>query len=280
MPPKKKIDTNKKVNKSVTIVSSGKAIKHRSQAQNEAAVRNLVKAREAKQKYQKLRKEGFNRENVTEATNIIANQLDRLSSFSPESNPAVAQLMAELNGRFPTANELADMTNSEYYRYATSLRSFLGHSLSDENSINKLFDKISYEVIGTQLTRKKNERMSSYHRRRSKFISEHEETAKEAFKLYRQLESTHAGVILRGKVSPRAYGSDNLITDLFDFIENDYDGNFDAAVRYWQDQLTEQYRWEEQMLAEDPEATKLTKFDWTGREKYASFVSRNYQQNS
>ena len=259
MPPKKKIDTNKKVNKSVTIVSSGKAIKHRSQAQNEAAVRNLVKAREAKQKYQKLRKEGFTRENVAEATNIIANQLDRLSSFSPESNPAVAQLMAELNGRFPTANELADMTNSEYYRYATSLRSFLGHSLSDEDSINKLFDKISYEVIGKQLTRKKNERMSTYHLRRSKFISEHEATA---------------------KLSPQAYGSDNLITDLFDFIENDYDGNFDAAVRYWQDQLTEQYRWEERTIASRPEGTKLTKFDWTGREKYASFVSRNYQQNS
>ena len=124
------------------------------------------------------------------------------------------------------------------------------------------------------MTRKPHERYQYYHRRRQQFIKEHEDTAKQAFKLYRQLESTHAGVILRGKLSPQAYGSDNLITDLFDFVENEYDGDFDKAVAYWQEQLTEQYRWEEQELSKAGKGAKLTKFDWTGREKYASFTPR------
>ena len=275
--PKKKSDFKQVKKNVVTVASGGKNVQKfntRSQAQNEAAVRNLVKAREAKQKYQKLRREGFTRDTVAEATEVISGQLDRLSVFQPENNPAVSQLLSELGGQFPSANELASMTNAEYYRYATTLRTFLGAPLSDENAVNKLFDKILYEVVGSQLTRKPHERYQYYHRRRQQFIKEHEDTAKQAFKLYRQLESTHAGVILRGKLSPQAYGSDNLITDLFDFVENEYDGDFDKAVAYWQEQLTEQYRWEEQELSKAGKGAKLTKFDWTGREKYASFTPR------
>ena len=274
--PKKKIDQSRQATQGVvslaSTVKSNQSNRSWTAKQNEAAIRNLKLAREAKSMYQKLRKEGFTRDTVTEATQIIEFQLNRLSTFQPEKNPAVAQLLDEIGGTFPSANELATMSNSEYYKYATTLRTFLGNSLSDGKAIDRLFDKILYEVVGTQLQRKKNERMQAYHRRRKQFIDEHEEISREAFKLYRQLESTHAAVILRGKRSPQAYGSDNLITDLFDFVENEYDGDFDKAVAYWQKQLSEQYRWEEQEIARLGKGTKLTKFDWTGREKYASFT--------
>lgn len=255
--------------------SQKSAKKPRSQKQNEAAIKNLKKAREAKKRYQELRKQGFSYENVAEATSIIQEQLSRLSAFDPQNNAAVARLMENIGGEFPTANELAAMSKSEYYKYAGALRSFLGSSLSDPDAVRRIYDTVLSEVVGQQLTRKKNERRTTYHRRRQQFIAEHEATAKKAFELYRMLEETHAGVILRGKLSPMAYGSDNLITDLFDFVENDYDGDRDKALDYWREQLSAQYQWEEQELANATKgAKKLTKFDWKGRESYASFVAR------
>ena len=245
----------------------------RTKKQNEAALRNLSKARQAKKAYQELREQGFNRENIGEATEIIQQQLSRLSSFHPENNPAVAQLLEEVGGNFPNREQISAMSQSDYYTYATSLRSFLGSPLSSEKGITQLTNRLVSEIIGESLMRKKGERRSSYFERRKQFISENEEVAKQAFRLYRQLESTHAGLILRGKISPEAYGSDNLIVDLFDFVENDYDGDFDAARAYWEEQLENQYQWEEQERA-NFKGKKISKFDWEGRESYESFVRR------
>ena len=276
MPSKKKVKKANDMSKVVVSQQTSTSKRPRTKKQNEAALRNLQKAREAKKRYQALRKEGFSFENVAEATSIIEDQLHRLSTFDPQNNAAVARLMENIGGQFPTANELANMSKSEYYKYAGALRSFLGSSLSDPDSFRRIYDTVLSEVVGKQLTRKKNERRTTYYRRRKQFIDEHEATAKKAFELYRMLEETHAGVILRGKLSPMAYGSDNLITDLFDFVENDYDGDRDQALDYWREQLSAQYQWEEQELANATKgANKLTKFDWKGRESYASFVARN-----
>ena len=276
MAAKKKIKKSNDMSKLVVTQQTSTSKRPRTKKQNDAALRNLQKAREAKKRYQALRKEGFSYENVAEATSIIEDQLRRLSTFDPQNNAAVARLMENIGGQFPTANELANMSKSEYYKYAGALRSFLGSSLSDPDSFRRIYDTVLSEVVGKQLTRKKNERRTTYYRRRKQFIDEHEETAKKAFELYRMLEETHAGVILRGKLSPMAYGSDNLITDLFDFVENDYDGDRDQALDYWREQLSAQYQWEEQELATATKgANKLTKFDWKGRESYASFVARN-----
>ena len=276
MAAKKKIKKSNDMSKLVVTQQTSTSKRPRTKKQNDAALRNLQKAREAKKRYQALRKEGFSYENVAEATSIIEDQLRRLSTFDPQNNAAVARLMENIGGQVPTANELANMSKSEYYKYAGALRSFLGSSLSDPDSFRRIYDTVLSEVVGKQLTRKKNERRTTYYRRRKQFIDEHEETAKKAFELYRMLEETHAGVILRGKLSPMAYGSDNLITDLFDFVENDYDGDRDQALDYWREQLSAQYQWEEQELATATKgANKLTKFDWKGRESYASFVARN-----
>ena len=279
--PKRKSDLSKKTanqlvnmgNSSSKKVKKGSGKSTRSKKQNEAALRNLAKARQAKKAYDELRKQGFNRENIGEATDIIQQQLSRLSSFHPENNPAVAQLLEEVGGNLPTQAQISAMSNSEYYTYATSLRSFLGSPLSSEKGINQLTNRLVSEIIGENLMRKKGERRNSYFERRKQFISENAETAKQAFRLYRQLESTHAGLILRGKISPEAYGSDNLIVDLFDFVENDYDGDFDAARAYWEEQLENQYQWEEQERA-NFKGKKISKFDWEGRESYESFVRR------
>lgn len=273
--------TNQLVN--ISSFSSNKAKKSsrgskRTENQNQAALRNLAKARQAKKAYQELRNQGFNRENIGEATEIIQQQLARLSSFHPENNPAVAQLMEEVGGNFPTQAQISAMSQSEYYTYATSLRSFLGSPLSSEKGINRLTNRLVSEIIGENLTRKKGERRTTYFERRKQFISENAETAKQAFRLYRQLESTHAGLILRGKISPEAYGSDNLIADLFDFVENDYDGDFDAARAYWEEQLENQYQWEEQERA-NFKGKEISKFDWEGRESYESFVRRKTKRN-
>ena len=271
MPAKKKIKRTNQLADTVIVNPTAPSPRK----SNEKTLRALKKAREAKKKYQTLRKEGFTFNNVAEATEIIQKQLSRLSAFDPQSNVAVARLMENIGGDFPTANELAAMSKSEYYKYAGALRSFLGSSLSDPDAVRRIYDTVLSEVVGSQLTKKKNERRSTYYKRRQRFIDEHEETAKKAFELYRMLEETHAGVILRGKLSPMAYGSDNLITDLFDFVENDYDGDRDQALDYWREQLSAQYQWEEQELANATKGSKkLTKFDWKGRESYASFVAR------
>lgn len=280
MPKRKNSSTKKAANQLVNIESSSKkgakkssGTAKRTKKQNEAALRNLSKARQAKKAYEELRKQGFNRENISEATEIIQQQLSRLSSFHPENNPAVAQLLEEVGGNFPTQAQISKMSQGDYYTYATSLRSFLGSPLSSEKGITQLTNRLVSEIIGESLMRKKGERRTSYFERRKHFISENEETAKQAFRLYRQLESTHAGLILRGKISPEAYGSDNLIVDLFDFVENDYDGDFDAARAYWEEQLENQYQWEEQERA-NFKGKKISKFDWEGRESYESFVRR------
>jgi len=261
--PRKKIDQKKKVKRKLT------------QLQNQAALANLAKARAAKMAYYNLRKQGFTRENVYEAGNIISNAIERLSAFDPESNPAVSQLLYEIGGEFPSQEEIANMPQSEYFKYATSLRNYLGSPLSDEKSQKALQDRLISEIIGEKLTRRKGERRTNFLNRRQQFIKENEETASKAFKLYRQLESTHAGLILRGKISPEAYGSDNLITDLFDFIESEYDGDFDAARAYWEEQLENQYAWEEEYKS-NFKGVEVTKFDWQGRESYASFLRRQH----
>ena len=124
MPRRKSNLSKKTANQLVNIDSSSKKSSKRSMKQNEAALRNLANARQAKKAYEELRKEGFNRSNISEATEIIQQQLSRLSSFHPENNPAVAQLLEEVGGNLPTQEQISKMSQSEYYTYATSLRSY------------------------------------------------------------------------------------------------------------------------------------------------------------
>lgn len=250
--------------------------------QREAAMRNLAKAREAKKKYAKLRQEGFNRDTVFEAQKTIYETMEKYKNYNPELNPAFMQLLDEI-GYFRSEQELKDMSTKEYYKYATSLRTFLADPLSDEKNMDRLASRIADEIRRPFLERReqirqglmRNDEMSrqEYKQQRETFLKQNEQVAKEAFKLYRQLQSTHAGLILRGQISPDAYGSDNLIMDLFDFVEGDYNMDFDAARAFWEEKIEEQYALEQQRMS-DFSGRKFEKFDWKLGESYASFVRR------
>lgn len=266
---KRKINLNKKVTKSVADLSSNKRtssskIKRTpSQAQLEA----LAKAREAKRQYAELRKSGFTRETAGEAGAMIEKTIDRLNIAAGGYNPAVAQLMGEV-GYIRNQEQIDKMSKKEYYKYATSLRVFLDDSYSSIDETEKRKQDILREATQVGLMRKKGERRDAYFRRRKEFIKSHEDLAKDAFRLYRELENTAAGLILRSKYSPVAYGSDNLIVDLFDFVENDYDEDFDAAMAFWRGMLEEQV---EKSTYEKAYGNKMTKFEWRRENQYGVF---------
>lgn len=256
--------------------------------QRKAALENLAKARKMKSEYAKLRSEGFSRETIAKAQQVIKSVLDRFSNYSPESNPAVAQLLDEI-GSYKTKEELDSMTNAEYYKFATSLRAFLNNPLSSSKGIENLTNRLVEEIVFDNETRRTRFRRAlvndnplsrnkkDYLHERTAFIKQNEDIARQAFKLYRQLESTHAGLILRNNISPEAYGSDNLIVDLFDFIENDYDQDFDAAVAYWTEMIEEQYAAEQEISA-NFDGKELPRFDWKLQESYESFARRKRRE--
>lgn len=260
---KRKINLNKKVTKSVAHSSSTKVKRTPSQAQ----LQSLAKAREAKRQYAELRKSGFTRETAGEAGAMIEKTIDRLNIAAGGYNPAVAQLMGEI-GYIRNQEQINNMSKKEYYRYATSLRVFLDDSYSSVEETDKRMQEVIREATQVGLMRTKGERRDHYFKRRKEFIKNHEDTARDAFRLYRELENTAAGLILRSKYSPVAYGSDNLIVDLFDFVENDYDEDFDAAMAFWRGMLEEQV---EKSTYEKAYGNKMTKFDWRRENQYGVF---------
>ena len=237
-------------------------------AQYSAAVSNLEKARAAKKEYMRLREQGFTRENVYSATATIEQMLRRNSNFLIELNPAVSQLMDEI-GDFRTASELASMTNKEFYRYATSLNVFLASPLSDPEIARKTMERVLTETIKAQFTRRDDEDINQFKARRREFISSHEDIMKDVFELYRRVEETNAGQILKN-ISPAAYGSENLITDLTEFIENEYDGDMQGAVNYWQEQVTGYYKENIKHMQEyRGKELNVNRYEW--RRGYAKF---------
>ena len=260
---KRKINLDKKVTKSVANMSSSKTKRITSKAQLES----LAKAREAKKQYAELRRSGFTRETAGEAGAMIEKTIDRLKIAAGGYNPAVEQLMSEI-GYIRNQEQIDNMSKKEYYKYATSLRVFLDDSYSSITETEKRRQDILREATQVGLMRKKGERRDAYFKRRKEFINSHEDIAKDAFRLYRELENTAAGLILRSKYSPVAYGSDNLIVDLFDFVEDDYDGDFNAAMAFWRGMLEEQV---EKSTYEKAYGNKMTKFDWRRENQYGLF---------
>lgn len=249
--------------------------KQRTQKQREAAIQNLKKARDAKKHYAELRSAGFSSENIDamiQATNAIEEMMHRFSSYNVESNPAVMQLMEEI-GDFKTKSEIMSMSMPEFYKYATSIRTFMAAPLSDPDAIDNMTNRLVNELVGGSLLRKKGESRSVYMKRRKEFIEDNKDTASKAFALFRQLENTHAGLILKGKISPDAYGSDNLIVDLFDFIESEYDGDFDKAYNFWIEKLQEQFQESQAQYHEFGEKGRMKKFNWRGGDLYGKFTT-------
>lgn len=258
---------------------------NRTAKQSLAALENLKKARAAKARYRELRSEGFSSKNIDEivkATDTINDMMYRFRTYHVENNPAVMQLMDEV-GYFRSQSELQQMSKPEFFSYATSLRTFLAAPLSDENAIENMTNRLVEEIVGQNLIRKKGERRSTYMHRRSQFIEKNSDTASKAFKLFRQLENTHAGLILKGKISPDAYGSDNLIIDLFDFVETEYDGDFDKAYNFWVQKLQDQFEESQNNFKFGHTGKGMKKFDWRGGDLYGSFTQhkpKGSRQNS
>lgn len=265
--PKKKIDYSKVEKKKI----------NRSAKQNAASLANLKKARQTRQAFFALRSEGVTQDTVAYASEKIGEMLDKFANYSPENNPAVSKLLSEVES-LKTPSQLAEMRQSEYITYVTALRDFLNNPLSSIEGIEEYRNKVLSKIIGDNLMRRKGERRSNYYKRRQNFIDENKETAKAAFKIYRMLEETHAGQILRGKISPAAYGSDNLITDLFEFVESGAfnDGDFNKARAYWADILEKSYAEDQEILRQYGSKAKLPKFYWRGVESYAEFTPKPY----
>lgn len=265
----------------VDMTSSKKTKVKRSDAQREAARKNAQKARAAKASYADLRKRGFSRETIYTTTETIQEELTK-NYMSSETNPAVSQLLTEIGGRFREPEELKNMSQAEYFKYATSIRQFLGSPLTAKDAADYLKDRFSNDLFSQSLLIRDKEDFSAYKDRRARFIKATEDTiSKQAFKIYRKLMETNAGQIIKARVSPTAYGSDNLIVDLFDFVNSGhwYDSDIDMAVGYWnkiiEDQVqanTERMQ-DFQKAAQAQEAHEIPKFNWRGAELYAFYAN-------
>lgn len=250
--------------------------RQRTEAQKEAARRNAAKARQAKAAYAELRKTGFTRENIKIATDIIQDVLTS-TSMRIDTNPVVARLFSEI-GSFKSEEELSTMSKAEYFKYATSIRTFLGSPLSSEDAAKYLQNNFRRDMIKDALIMSSGERRESYKARRKAFIASNQQVSAKIFELYRRIMETNAGQVIKAKVNPAAYGSDNLIVDLFDFYESGQwtDFDMDTAVAYWRSIIEEQEIaiQEEARNFGSKEALEIQKFDWRGVYTYASFIQR------
>lgn len=277
MAPKKKIQNKKSTMQIVNLATNkgkSQSKKPRTQKQIEASKQNLGKARQAKAAYQELRRQGFDRYTIYSATQTIQNALQRMD-MNADNNPAVSMLFNEI-GSFKSEEDIENMTQSEYYRYATSIRSFLGNPLSSEDAHKYLQDRLSNELFAQSLLIRDNEEFEAYKERRARFIKSTADTiSKKAFEIYRRVMETNAGQIIKAKMSPAAYGSDNLIVDIFDFVSSgQWDDNIDDAAAYWQKIINDQYaeNLELRRATMNREAIELEKFNWKGVETYGAFI--------
>lgn len=290
--PKRKIDLSKKTTIQIVKLGSSKTKRVPTVKQQEAARKNLEKARQAKFNYKDLRERGFRTESVFAATQKIQDFLEESDIMRSDSNPAVARLFDEI-GAFKTEEELASLSKGEFYKYTSSIREFLNNPISAEEAAQYLNDSLRSGLIKAELVQQPGEDRDFYLKRRQKYVKAHEEeVSKKAFALYRRVMETNAGQIIKARMSPAAYGSDNLIADLFDFAsigvwDSSYDektGKWDERMEwasvYWQELIDQQYRanLERLQYAHSQEALELPQFSWRGGEDYGTFVRRTFRK--
>lgn len=281
--PKKKIDMSSRQSKEVIKLNknSAKVSKPRTQAQKEAARKNLQKANGARKAYCELRKSGFaDIPGLVEAQKVISENLTGGLSF--EANPAVQRLFSSIGGEFKSETELESMTKQEYYRYTTAIREFLGSPMSRDDAMDYLRTKFGSDIIRSSIIQQEGEDRDVYLNRRKSFISSNELSQK-VFDLYRRIMETNAGQVIRARMMPAAYGSDNLIVDLFDWAASGSwtDDDVNTAVGYWQKQIDEEaaYMLERSREVGARQAQKMEgRFDWRLSQSYFSY-SKEMQKN-
>lgn len=271
---KKTIKSGK--SKVVKTSKSGSSTRKLSPEQRARAAENLARARQLKAEYKHWRNQGFTKEEIHDVQWTIFETINKNSVFEPERNPAVKQLFEDIGGRFKSEQEIKEMSSGEFYKYTSAIREFLNNPLSSEEAAEYLQGELTSQIVGYNLLQSENESRGEYLKRRREFIDKNEEMSKEAFRLYRAIESTNAGQILMQTAAKAAYGSDNLIVDIFSFMDSEYDGNFDAARDYWQQKLDDQYSENLRNLQtfNNAESIKFKKFDWRAGESYAQFTRR------
>ena len=255
--------------------SSGKASlsgkmsssKSTSKKQRAAARRNIKKAQKVNKEYYSLRKRGFTKETIGEASEQIWSQITSSNLLSPENNPATAQLLRETGG-IKTQEEIDMLSRGEYIKYATALRSFLGNPLSSEKMSERLNNSFSRDLIRGALVQGSQNR-EEYLQSRRRFIDSIEDSSK-IFELYRRLTETNAGIILNAELNPMAYGSDNLIVDLFDFYDENGPFDMEKAVSYWTALIDERYNQLQKSSRKVGARTarSMKQFDWHSFSSY------------
>lgn len=287
--PRRKIDLSKKMTSQIVKLGSAKAKRISTPKQQEAARKNLEKAREAKFRYKDLRERGFDTRNVFEASRTIENYLEQSDAMRSDTNPAVARLYDEIVA-FKTEDELASMSKGEFYKYTSSIREFLNNPISAEDAARYLQDSLRSGLIRAELVQQPGEDRESYLKRRQSYVKFREnDVSKKAFALYRRVMETNAGQIIKARMSPAAYGSDNLIADIFDFASmgiwdstydektGKWDKRMESASVYWQELIEEQYQanLEHLQYARSQEALEIPQFSWRGGESYGTFIRRH-----
>lgn len=275
--PKKKIDMPSRQSREVAKLNtsqSKKISKPRTQAQQQAARKNLQKANAARKAYRELRKSGFaDISGLIEAQKVISENLTGDLSF--EANPAVQKLFSSIGGEFKSESELESMTKQEYYKYTTAIREFLGSPMSRDDAMDYLRTRFGSDIIRSSIIQQEGEDRDVYLNRRKSFIASNELSTK-VFDLYRRIMETNAGQVIRARMMPAAYGSDNLIVDLFDWASSGAwtDDDANTAVGYWQKQIDDEasYMLERAREVGARQAQKMEgRFDWKLSQSYFSY---------
>lgn len=278
--PKKKINFSSRQSRSVDTIrrsnTSNKKISNtRTKAQKEASRKNLEKANAARKGYGELRKSGFaDISGLIEAQSLISENLTGGLSF--EANPVVQKLFSSIGGEFKTETELESMSKQEYYRYTTAIREFLGSPLSRDDAMDYLHSRFGSDIIRSSIIQQEGEDRDVYLNRRKSFINSNELSQK-VFDLYRRIMETNAGQVIRAKMMPSAYGSDNLIVDLFDWASSGSwtDDDVNTAVGYWQKQIDDEasYMLERSREVGARKAREIEGiFDWRLSQSYFTYA--------
>lgn len=274
--PKKKIDMSSRQSGKIEKLNTApnkKISKPRTEAQQAAARKNLQKANAARKAYRELRKSGFaDIPGLLEAQNVISENLTGGLSF--EANPAVQKLFSSI-GEFKSESELESMTKQEYYRYTTAIREFLGSPMSRDDAMDYLRSRFGSDIIRSSIIQQENEDRDVYLNRRKSFIQSNELSQK-VFDLYRRIMETNAGQVIRARMMPAAYGSDNLIVDLFDWASSGSwtDDDVNTAVGYWQKQIDDEaaYMLERSREIGARQAREMEgRFNWRLSQSYFSY---------
>lgn len=180
---------------------------------------NKKETRTNRKKLGELKKSGLNRKTIPIYVQALLSEIQDIKEAGLENTPSIQKIyhdIPDLEGL-----DFDNMTKGDYIKVATAVRSFMSAEDSSVNGAKKMYRMFAEQfssAYSDPFTQREGEKREDFLKRRKEYISLNEGASKAAFALYRKISERQAANILR-ELNPAAYGSENLIVDLFQYVE-------------------------------------------------------------